>query len=410
MAQSSTITRIREKYQALSPLLHEKARRCWAACEALSLGYGGISLVADATRLSRPTIRRGIAEIRAGDLDRDESHSADARIRRPGGGRHSVVDADPRLLDDLKRLVDPATRGDPMSPLLWTCKSTRNLADALTGRGYDISHQTVGRLLTELGYSLQSNRKTVEGKDHPDRDAQFEHINRLVRRYQRRGQPVISVDTKKKEIVGNYKNPGREREPQGQPRRVKSKDFPDKELGKVSPYGIYDLAANEGWVNVGIDHDTAEFAVESIRRWWYRMGRAVYPGAKELLITADSGGSNGSRNRLWKVSLQELADETGLAIAVCHFPPGTSKWNKIEHRMFCHITQNWRGRPLMSRAVVVNLIGSTRTRTGLRIQADLDTSSYAKGIKVTNQEMESLRLKKDKFHGEWNYRILPHEK
>jgi transposase len=410
MAQSSTITRIREKYQALSPLLHEKARRCWAACEAVSLGYGGISLVAAATRLSRPTIRRGIAEIRAGDLDRDESCPADARIRRPGGGRHSLAEADPCLLDDLKRLVDPATRGDPMSPLLWTCKSTRNLAEALTERGHDISHQTVGRLLTDLGYSLQSNRKTEEGKDHPDRDAQFEHINRLVRRYQRRGQPVISVDTKKKEIVGNYKNPGREREPKGQPRRVKSKDFPDKELGKVSPYGIYDLTANEGWVNVGIDHDTAEFAVESIRRWWYRMGRAVYPGAKELLITADSGGSNGSRNRLWKVSLQGLADETGLEIAVCHFPPGTSKWNKIEHRMFCHITQNWRGRPLMSHAVVVNLIGSTRTRTGLRVQADLDTSSYAKGIKVTNQEMESLRLKKDKFHGEWNYRILPHEK
>jgi transposase len=409
MAHSSTITGIREKYQALSPLLHEKARRCWAACEALSLGYGGISLVADATRLSRPTIRRGIAEIRAGDLDRDESHLADARIRRPGGGRHSLAEADPRLLDDLKRLVDPATRGDPMSPLLWTCKSTRNLADALTERGHDISHQTVGRLLTDLGYSLQSNRKTVEGKDHPDRDAQFEHINRLVRRYQRRGQPVISVDTKKKEIVGNYKNPGREREPKGQPRRVKSKDFPDKELGKVSPYGIYDLAANEGWVNVGIDHDTAEFAVESIRRWWYRMGSAVYPGATDLLITADSGGSNGSRNRLWKVSLQELADETGLAIAVCHFPPGTSKWNKIEHRMFCHITQNWRGRPLMSHAVVVNLIGSTQTRTGLRVRADLDTSSYAKGIKVTDQEMESLRLKRDKFHGEWNYRILPHE-
>ena len=409
MAQSSTITRIREKYQALSPLLHEKARRCWAACEALSLGYGGISLVAAATRLSRPTIRRGIAEIRSGDLDGDESQPANARIRRSGGGRHSLADADPRLLDDLKRLVDPATRGDPMCPLLWTCKSTRNLADALTERGHDISHQTVGRLLTDLGYSLQSNRKTVEGKDHPDRDAQFEHINGQVRRYQRRGQPVISVDTKKKEIVGNYKNPGREREPKGQPRRVKSKDFPDKELGKVSPYGIYDLAANEGWVNVGIDHDTAEFAVESIRRWWYRMGRAVYPGAKDLLITADSGGSNGSRNRLWKVSLQGLADETGLEIAVCHFPPGTSEWNKIEHRMFCHITQNWRGRPLMSHAVVVNLIGSTRTRTGLRVHADLDTGSYAKGIKVTNQEMESLRLKKDKFHGEWNYRILPHE-
>jgi Rhodopirellula transposase DDE domain len=410
MAQSAIITGVREKYQALSPILHEKARRCWAACEALSLGYGGISLVAAATGLSRPTIRRGIAEIRAGDLTREDSHPVDLRIRRAGGGRHSLAQADPRLLRDLRRLVDPATRGDPMSPLLWTCKSTRNLADALTAMGHDLSHQTVGRLLTEMGYSLQSNRKTEEGKDHPDRDAQFERINDRVRRFRRRGQPVVSVDTKKKEIIGNYKNPGREREPKGRPRRVKAKDFPDKELGKVAPYGVYDLTADEGWVNVGIDHDTAEFAVESIRRWWYRMGRAVYPGAKELLITADSGGSNGSRNRLWKVSLQGLADETGLEIAVCHFPPGTSKWNKIEHRMFCHITENWRGRPLVSRAVVVNLIGSTRTRTGLRVQAELDTNTYPKGIKVTDQEMESVQLKKDKFHGEWNYTISPHRK
>jgi hypothetical protein len=410
MAQSSIITGIREKYQALSPLLHEKARRCWAACEALSLGYGGITLVATATRLSRPTIRRGIAEIRAGDLGRDDPAPGGPRIRRPGGGRLPLAESDPRLLRDLRRLVDPATRGDPMSPLLWTCKSTRNLADALVEMGHDLSHQTVGRILTDLGYSLQSNRKAEEGKDHPDRDAQFVHINDRVLSSQRRGQPVISVDTKKKEIVGNYKNPGREREPEGRPRRVKSKDFPDKALGKVSPYGIYDVTANEGWVNVGIDHDTAEFAVESIRRWWYRMGRAVYPGAKELLITADSGGSNGRRNRLWKLSLQGLADETGLEIAVCHFPPGTSKWNKIEHRMFCHITENWRGRPLVSRAVVVNLIGSTRTRTGLRIQAELDTNTYPKGIKVTDREMESIRLSKDEFHGEWNYTISPHPK
>jgi hypothetical protein len=410
MAQSSIITGIREKYQALSPLLHEKARRCWAACEALSLGYGGITLVATATRLSRPTIRRGIAEIRAGDLGRDDPDPAGPRIRRPGGGRLPLAESDPRLLRDLRRLVDPATRGDPMSPLLWTCKSTRNLAGALVEMGHDLSHQTVGRVLTDLGYSLQSNRKAEEGKDHPDRDAQFVHINDRVLNSQRRGQPVISVDTKKKEIVGNYKNPGREREPEGRPRRVKSKDFPDEALGKVSPYGIYDVTANEGWVNVGIDHDTAEFAVESIRRWWYRMGRAVYPGAKELLITADSGGSNGRRNRLWKLSLQGLADETGLEIAVCHFPPGTSKWNKIEHRMFCHITENWRGRPLVSRAVVVNLIGSTRTRTGLRIQAELDTNTYPKGIKVTDREMESIRLSKDEFHGEWNYTISPHPK
>src|SRR5271165_329331 len=282
MAQSSMITGVREKYQALSPILHEKARRCWAACEALSLGYGGISLVAAATGLSRPTIRRGISEIQSGDLGREDSHPADLRIRHAGGGRYSLAEADPRLLGDLSRLVDPATRGDPMSPLLWTCKSTRNLADALTALGHDLSHQTVGRLLTDLGYSLQSNRKTEEGKDHPDRDAQFEHINRKVRRFQSRGQPVVSVDTKKKEIIGNYKKSGREREPKGRPRRVKAKDFPDKELGKVAPYGVYDLTANEGWVSVGIDHDTAEFAVESLRRWWRRMGRWAYPQGRRI--------------------------------------------------------------------------------------------------------------------------------
>ena len=401
---------VRQKYEALAPLLHEKARRCWAACEALSLGRGGISLVAAATRLSRPTIRRGIAEIQAGDHDSGDPHPNRPRIRQPGGGRYSIAQADDTLIPDLKRLIDPATRGDPMSPLLWTCKSTRTLADALIEMGHDLSHQTVGRLLVDLGYSLQTNRKTEEGKDHPDRDAQFEHINAQVRAHQRRGQPVVSVDTKKKEIVGNYKNPGQEWEPKGQPRRVKSKDFPDKQLGKVAPYGVYDLTANEGWVSVGISRDTAEFAVESVRRWWDRMGRAVYPGSRELLITADAGGSNGSRNRLWKVCLQDLADETGLRIAVCHFPPGTSKWNKIEHRMFCDITENWRGRPLVSRAVVVNLIGSTRTRTGLQIQAELDANTYDKGIKVTKQEMESVRLKRDKFHGDWNYRIEPHTK
>ena len=410
MVNPAMISTVRQKYEAIAPLLHEKARRCWAACEALSLGRGGISLVATATCLSRPTIRRGIAEIQAGDHDSVGPRPNRPHIRQPGGGRHSIAEADGTLIRDLKRLIDPATRGDPMSPLLWTCKSTRTLADALIEMGHDLSHQTVGRLLVDLGYSLQANRKTEEGKDHPDRNAQFEHINAQVRSFQRRGRPVVSVDTKKKEIVGNYKNPGREWEPDGQPRRVKSKDFPDKQLGKVAPYGVYDLTANEGWVSVGISHDTAEFAVESVRRWWCRMGRAVYSGAKELLITADAGGSNGSRNRLWKVCLQDLADETGLRITVCHFPPGTSKWNKIEHRMFCHITENWRGRPLVSRAVVVNLIGNTRTRTGLQIQAELDTATYEKGIKVTEQEMESVRLKRDKFHGDWNYRIEPHSK
>jgi hypothetical protein len=408
MADPAMISSVRQKYEALAPLLHEKARRCWAASEALSLGRGGISLVATATDLSRPMIRRGIAELQAGDHVPGDARPGPTRIRRPGGGRHSISSTDPTLLEDLKRLIDPITRGDPISPLLWTCKSTRNLTDALLALGHDLSHQTVGRMLDDLGYNLQANRKTEEGQDHPDRDAQFEHINTKVRSFQRRGQPVISVDTKKKEIVGNYRNSGREWEPRGHPRRVKSKDFPDKELGKVAPYGVYDLTANEGWVNVGISHDTARFAVESVKRWWKRMGRSVYPKAKELLITADAGGSNGSRNRLWKICLQELADETGLQIAVCHFPPGTSKWNKIEHRMFCHITENWRGQPLVSRAVVVNLIGSTRTRTGLRVESELDTTTYEKGIKVTDEELESVQLKKDKFHGDWNYRIDPH--
>jgi Rhodopirellula transposase DDE domain len=410
MATSAILATVRQKYQALAPLLHEKAQRRWAACEARALGRGGISLVAAATGLSRPTIHRGLAELNSGPDAGEGGDPERTRIRRTGGGRPRLTTRDRSLLKDLQDLVDPATRGDPMSPLLWTCKSTRHLAEALRTGGHDVSHQTVARLLTESGYNLQANRKTEEGKDHPDRNAQFEHINRKVRSFQRRGQPVISVDTKKKELVGNYKNPGQEWEPEGQPRRVKSKDFPDKELGKVAPYGVYDPTLNEGWVNVGITHDTAEFAVESIRRWWYRMGHQVYLEATELLVTADSGGSNASRSRLWKVSLQKLADELGLKIHVCHFPPGTSKWNKIEHRMFCHITENWRGRPLVSHEVVVNLIGSTRTRAGLRIQAELDTTSYATGVKVTNKELKTVRLKKDKFHGEWNYSILPHQK
>jgi hypothetical protein len=410
MVPSATLATVRQKYEALAPLLHEKAQRRWAACEARALGRGGISLVAAATGLSRPTIHRGLAELNSSSDALEDADPKRTRIRCTGGGRHRLTTNDLTLLKDLQDLVDPATRGDPMSPLLWTCKSTRHLAQALGTRGHDVSHQTVARLLTESGYNLQANRKSEEGKDHPDRNAQFEHINSKVRSCQRRGQPVVSVDTKKKELVGNYKNPGQEWDPKGQPRRVKSKDFPDKELGKVAPYGVYDLTENEGWVNVGITHDTAEFAVESIRRWWYRMGHQVYPEARELLVTADSGGSNASRSRLWKVCLQELADELGLKIRVCHFPPGTSKWNKIEHRMFCHITENWRGRPLVSHEVVVNLIGGTRTRTGLRIQAELDTTSYELGVKVTNKELEAVRLKRDKFHGEWNYTILPHRK
>ena len=410
MATSAILATVRQKYEALAPLLHEKAQRRWAACEARALGRGGISLVAAATGLSRPTIHRGLAELNSSPDALKDADPKRTRIRRTGGGRHRLSTSDLTLLKDLRDLVDPATRGDPMSPLLWTCKSTRHLAQALGTRGHDVSHQTVARLLTESGYNLQANRKSEAGKNHPDRNAQFEHINRKVRSFQRRGQPVVSVATKKKELVGNYKNPGPEWEPKGPPRRVKSKDFPDKELGKVAPYGVYDLTENEGWVNVGITHDTADFAVESIRRWWSRMGRQVYPEASELLVTADSGGSNASRSRLWKVCLQKLADELGLKIHVCHFPPGTSKWNKIEHRMFCHITENWRGRPLVSHEVVVNLIGSARTRTRLRIQAELDTTSYETGVKVTNKELEAVRLKKDKFHGEWNYTILPHRK
>jgi hypothetical protein len=409
MRQTATLATVRQKYEALAPLLHEKARRRWAACEAQALGRGGISLVATATGLSRPTIRKGLTELQSQPAQEDTDNLGEWRIRRPGGGRPSLTSTDHALLEQLKALVDPTTRGDPMSPLLWTCKSTRNLAETLSAAGHPVSHQTVARLLAEMGYSLQSNRKTEEGKDHPDRNAQFEHINAKVRALQRRCQPVVSVDTKKKELLGNYKNAGAEWQPEGEPVKVKCKDFPDKQLGKVAPYGVYDLTANEGWVSVGITHDTAEFAVESIRRWWQRMGQPTYPAAEELLITADSGGSNGSRVRLWKVCLQRLADELRLRISVCHFPPGTSKWNKIEHRMFCHITENWRGKPLVSHAVVVNLIGGTKTRTGLHIQAELDTNSYQKGIKVTNAEWEDVRLKKANFHGEWNYTILPHE-
>lgn len=407
MVSSSEINVIRRKYQVLEPLLHEKARRRWAACEATGLGYGGVSAVARVTGVSRHLIHRGIQEINAPTEGTGTGEPSDTRIRRPGAGRPRLTTTDRTLQEDLQRLVDPSTRGDPMSPLQWTCKSTRNLAVALRGRGHSVSHQTVARLLSEMDYSLQVNRKTEEGKDHPDRNVQFEHINRKVRAFQEQGQPVISVDTKKKELVGKYKNAGQEWRPRGEPETVKSKDFPDKQLGKVSPYGVYDLTANEGWVSVGITHDTAEFAVESIRRWWYRMGKRVYPKATALLITADSGGSNGHRSRLWKLCLGRLADELALAIHVCHFPPGTSKWNKIEHRLFCHITENWRARPLVSRSVIVSLIGSTSTPAGLHVQADLDTNDYPKGIKVTDTQLQSIHLKRSPFHGDWNYTILP---
>ena len=382
-------------------MLDERSRRLWAATEARAIGWGGISRVSEATGLSRITIKAGLEE-----LHRTPGED-DGRVRVPGGGRRPLADHDPGLLDALEALVDPVTRGDPMSPLRWTCKSADRLASELTASGHPVSERTISRLLHSLGYSLQSNREAIEGKDHPDRDGQFRHINRRVVAFQRRGQPVVSVDTKKKEIVGNYRNSGREWEPKGRPRRVKSKDFPDKDLGEVIPYGVYDPTDHAGWVGVGIDHDTAEFAVETLRRWWRRMGSRAYPGATELLITADGGGSNGTRNRLWKWELQGLADEIGLRISVCHFPPGTSRWNKIEHRMFCHITENWRGRPLVSREVAVNLIGHTTTKQGLSIHSELDTNSYPPGRKVTAEQMESLCIRKDKFHGEWNYTISP---
>ncbi len=398
---------ISEKYAILEPVLDERARRLWAATEARAIGRGGISRVAQATGLSRITIRAGLNELRAAPGGEDDLAG---RVRRPGGGRKPLTEHDPTLLGALEALVDPVTRGDPMSPLRWTCKSADKLASELTTSGHPSSERTVSRLLHALGYSLRSNRKTIAGKGHPDRDAQFRHINRRVKASQRRGQPVVSVDTRKKELIGRFRNGGREWRPKGQPEPVKVHDFAEKGLGKVIPYGVYDPTDNTGWVSVGIDHDTAEFAVETLRRWWRRMGSRVYPGATELLITADGGGSNGSRCRLWKLELQGLADEIGLRISVCHFPPGTSKWTKIEHRMFCHITENWRGRPLVSREVVVNLIGHTTTKQGLSIESELDTNSSETGVKVTNKELGAVRLKRDKFHGEWNYTRLPTKK
>jgi transposase len=404
--QNAITQAITAKFAPLEPFLDERTRRLWAAVEARALGRGGIMRVAEATGLSRATIRAGLRELNA-PLPADLRPVTSERLRRPGGGRRPLIDSDPQLLRVLESLVDPVTRGDPMSPLRWTCKSAAHLAAELQEQGYAVSERTVNRLLHELGYSLQSNRKTLEGCHHPDRDAQFQYLSRRVKAFQRQGQPVVSVDTKKKELVGQFCNSGREWQPRGQPERVKVHDFPDEELGKVIPYGVYDMATNTGWVSVGIDHDTAEFAVETLRRWWRHMGHDAYPHATRLLITADGGGSNGSRCRLWKVELQKLADEMGLRITVCHFPPGTSKWNKIEHRMFCHITENWRGRPLVSREVVVNLIGHTTTKTGLEVRSALDENRYPTGREVTDQQLEALSIKREKFHGEWNYTIKP---
>ena len=392
---------VRSKFKLLDPIFDERTRRSWAAAEAVSLGHGGISLIARATGLSRTTIHQGLKDFpQKSALPRNT-----IRIRARGGGRKPITATDSTVLTDLERLVDPTTRGDPESPLRWTCKSVRELAKTLQSQGHKIGRQKVAHLLAKLDYSLQANRKKREGAQNPDRDAQFKYINNKVADFQKRGQPVISVDTKKKELVGDFKNVGREWQPKGSPESVRVYDFVDKELGKVNPYGVYDPIANLGWVSVGTDHDTAEFAVETIRRWYCKMGQQLYPDATELLITADGGGSNGYRVRLWKVALQAFVNETGLRVHVCHFPPGTSKWNKIEHRMFAHISMNWRGKPLTSHEVIVNLIGATTTTTGLRIAAELDTNTYEKGTKVTDAELAMVNLDKAEFHGEWNYVI-----
>jgi hypothetical protein len=408
MQDAIFIQGIEARYAALAPLLDERMRRQWAAAEAEAYGWGGVRAVSRAIGMSPNTIVKGLAELAA--RRDDPGAPLEARLRAEGGGRLRATDADPELAEVLERLVNPATRGDPMSPLRWTCKSTYQLAMELTRQGHPVSPRTVGRLLKADGYSLQSNRKTKEGGDHPDRNAQFEHINATVTKFQQRGQPVISVDTKKKELVGEFKNGGREWQPKGEPEKVLVHDFLDKDLGKAIPYGVYDVGENQGWVSVGIDHDTARFATEAIRRWWKKMGAKRYRDAKALLITADGGGSNGSRCRLWKVALQDLAAKLELPIHMCHFPPGTSKWNKIEHRMFCHITQNWRGRPLVSHEVIIKLIANTATQTGLKIRAELDAGTYPTGIKVTDDELAAINLKRDKFHGEWNYSILPPRK
>ena len=383
--------------------LNERQKRLLTAAIADTIGYGGVSTLSRITGMSRTTITSGRKELE------DSEGLYAGKVRKKGGGRKKITDKDQTLMNDLESLVEPVTRVDPESPLRWSCKSTRKLAEELNNAGHDVSHVTVATLLSELGYSLQGNKKTIEGASHPDRNAQFEYINRMTQEYQQQGQPVISVDTKKKELVGNFKNGGRELRPEGDPEKVLVHDFKIKGLGKVNPYGIYDIARNCGWVNVGTDNDTAAFAVESIRRWWNSMGQTVYPEAEKLLITADSGGSNGYRIRLWKTELQKLADETGLEIAACHFPPGTSKWNKIEHRLFAFITQNWRGKPLVSHEVIVNLISATTTKKGLQVECQLDRNSYPKGIKIPDEMMEQINIVRSDFHGEWNYTIIPRE-
>jgi len=392
---------LQEKLASVWPLLDERTRRLLAANEARALGRGGVSGVSRACGLSRKAIAKGIKEIEAGTVP------PPGRVRQPGAGRRKVTAHDPRLMGALERLIDPETRGDPESPLRWTCKSTRTLAAQLARQQHPISHTTVAQLLDDLGYSLQSNRKTQEGEDHPDRDAQFRHLNTQVKRALAKGVPVVSVDTKKKELVGNYANRGKQWRPEKRPVKVQGHDFPQPDVPRAYPYGIYDLGRNTGFVNLGTDHDTGVFAVASIRGWWRHEGRRLYPAVKDLLITADGGGSNGSRLRLWKVALQTLADETGLSISVCHFPPGTSKWNKIEHRLFSFISSNWRGEPLRDYETIVQLISKTTTATGLKVTCRLDRRKYPTGRKVTNEEMKRVNLERHTFHGDWNYTIRP---
>ncbi len=395
-----TEQKISEKLAIVLPHLNEKQRRLLIAAEAKTLGWGGISKVAKATGVSRVTIHKALTEIAGKKIIAE-------RIRKPGGGRKDITEYHPNILEKLEALVDPVTRGDPRSPLRWTCKSTRHLSQELGRKGYSISNVTVADLLHRLDYSLQANAKTLEGASHPDRDAQFQYINSRVKGFLRRPQPVISVDTKKKELVGNFKNGGKEWQPKREPEKVEIHDFASPEFPKVIPYGVYDIGKNMGWINVGTDHDTASFAVASIRRWWFGMGREIYPSATDLLICADCGGSNGYRVRLWKIELQNLASETGLRITICHFPPGTSKWNKVEHRLFSHISMNWRGRPLVSHEVIVKLIGETTTSIGLKVKAQLDKRRYPVKVKVTDEEMKIVKIRPHKFHGEWNYSINP---
>ena len=391
---------LKERYNRMLPFLTEKQKRLYLGNEAYLLGFGGVSEVSRITGVSRRVISEGIKELKKPDEFTFE------RIRKEGAGRKSTIAKDKTLIEDLEKLIEPLTRGDPESPLRWTCKSLRNLADSLKAMNHKTSHRMVGQILHELKYSLQANRKTQEGGTHPDRNAQFEYINETVKKFHSKNQPVISIDAKKKENVGEYKNNGKEWQPKGTPEKVNVYDFIDKELGKVCPYGVYDIGENMGWVNVGIDHDTASFAVESIRRWWNIMGKEIYTTATELLITADGGGSNSSRSRLWKKEVQNFVNETGLKIKVCHFPPGTSKWNKIEHRLFSYISQNWRGKPLVSHEVIVNLIASTKTSKGLKVKCQLDENKYPTGIKVSDEDLAKVNIEYDSFHGEWNYTIM----